>query len=48
MQEQSIATSYATILGQMVRQLREVKNADQLDVANHLGVIKKKLINILM
>jgi len=38
MQEQSIATSYATILGQMVRQLREVKNADQLDVANHLGV----------
>lgn len=38
MQEQSIATSYATILGQMVRQLRELKNADQIDVANHLGV----------
>lgn len=38
MQEQSIATSYAAILGQMIRQLREAKNADQADIANHLGV----------
>lgn len=38
MQEQSIATSYAAILGQMIKQLRESKNADQADLANHLGV----------
>jgi len=38
MQEQSIATSYAAILGQMIKQLREAKNADQADLANHLGV----------
>ncbi len=38
MQEQSIATSYAAILGQMIKQLREAKNADQANLANHLGV----------
>ena len=38
MQEQSIATSYAAILGQMVRQLREKQEVDQSKLANHLGV----------
>ncbi|MGN7503703.1 MAG: helix-turn-helix domain-containing protein [Alphaproteobacteria bacterium] len=38
MQEQFIATSYAMILGQMIRQLREEKSLDQADLAKHLGV----------
>lgn len=37
-QEQNIATSYATILGQIIRRLREQKDADQADLAKHLGV----------
>tara|TARA_B100001540_G_scaffold56938_1_gene51388 strand:- start:804 stop:1184 length:381 start_codon:yes stop_codon:yes gene_type:complete len=37
-QEQNIATSYATILGQIIRQLRDKKGADQADLALHLGV----------
>lgn len=37
-QEQNIATSYAAILGQMIRQLRGRDNADQSDLAAHLGV----------
>ena len=40
MQEQIMGTSYAAILGQMVKQLREEAkpHLDQKDVAKHLGV----------
>ena len=37
-QENNVAISYAVILGQMVRQLREHKGADQAALAEHLGV----------
>lgn len=37
-QDQIIATSYASILGQMVRRLREERHKDQKDLADHLGV----------
>lgn len=38
MQEQNIATSYATILGQMIRQLRERNHVEQGKLAEYLGV----------
>ncbi len=38
MQEQFIATSYASILGQMVKRLREQRQSDQKDLADYLGV----------
>lgn len=38
MQEQTIATSYASILGQMIRQLREQYALDQKSLADHIGV----------
>jgi transcriptional regulator with XRE-family HTH domain len=38
MQDQSIGTSYSVILGQMIRKLREQNNADQGDLATHMGV----------
>ncbi|MGH1378831.1 MAG: helix-turn-helix domain-containing protein [Alphaproteobacteria bacterium] len=38
MQEQNIATSYSTILGQMIRQLRETKQVEQGRLAEYLGV----------
>lgn len=38
MQEPKIATSYSTILGQMIRKLREEKGFDQADLAKHLDV----------
>lgn len=38
MQQAHLATSYATILGQMVRQLREHKGYDQGTLASNLGV----------
>ncbi len=37
-QEQNIATSYAAILGQMIRQIRERAEVDQSKLAGHLGV----------
>lgn len=40
MQEQILGTSYAAILGQMIKQLREENTPalDQKDVAEHLGI----------
>ena len=38
MQDQAIGTSYSVILGQMIRKLREQNNADQKDLAAHMGV----------
>ncbi len=38
MQTQTIATSYASILGQLVRQRREQTPYDQKALAEHLGV----------
>ncbi len=38
MQQQYIATSYAAILGQMIKQLRENNRLDQADLAEPLGV----------
>ena len=38
MQTQNVGTSYSLILGQMIRKLREEKNADQKDLAAHMGV----------
>lgn len=38
MQQQNLATSYATILGQMVRQLREHNEIDQGALAQDIGV----------
>jgi len=37
-QDQNIATSYAAILGQMIRQIRERAEVDQSKLAGHLGV----------
>lgn len=37
-QAQTIATSYSTILGQMIRQLRERDSIDQAALAEHMGV----------
>jgi transcriptional regulator with XRE-family HTH domain len=38
MQQQNIATSYASILGQMIRELRDKHSSDQKDLAECLGV----------
>lgn len=38
LQENNVAISYAVILGQMIRQLRERNGADQAALADHLGV----------
>ncbi len=37
-QNQHIAVCYATILGQMVKKMRETKNVDQSQLAQYLGV----------
>ena len=38
MQAQNIATSYAAILGQMIRKLRERDGIEQAKLAEHLGI----------